>query len=293
MAGAELRQPQTTNMETDTYDEVLVSIAAVINRHMLSLTMLQDDLEIASQQPLPSMTAKQKLLAAVANLLPRYPKERIALTAYLMQREANLKQLVVPLLLEYRNESGFDLRVYLSRVGAITMLRSNRHACQPGIPTFATSSGADSLRFSVIVSPHIIKPPLPCPSPEEIGPHFRTMHDATPVRCAHSELELFANLYDNGIAQKVASLRYGEEEDLYIATSDRPCFACIHYFALVRRNLNKYRLLELRTRHDFKRAIFPWQIPQGELERKYDVKYLFKEELAARLSSRFKKAGPS
>ncbi|CAA7262266.1 unnamed protein product [Cyclocybe aegerita] len=66
------------NASDKAFIEILVSIAAVIDKHMRSPTMLLDDLETAST-PSPYMTTKQKLLDAVANLLPRHPKERIAL----------------------------------------------------------------------------------------------------------------------------------------------------------------------------------------------------------------------
>ncbi|KAJ3516330.1 hypothetical protein NLJ89_g1182 [Agrocybe chaxingu] len=463
------------------YIEVLVSIAAVIDKHMRSPTMLQDDLETASKSS-SRMTDKEKLLNAVANLLPRHPKERIALAArtdrthifitssddtcnllelrpylsglwvilrdvaqfhhafflylrerkrrldnagdteskvvdekndervarfakegrdlygklgelvyarcrgrmdheikrrwkdfqnclsflrkasdmetearstvigiadelerhvsaildgkiiqgpsgrplglytlvaqlYLMQKKAEFKQHVTPLSVQYRNESGFDLCVYLNRVGAINS--SLEAAC---ISTkHSDIRNLFSREFTVTVTPPRYQTPASLPTtsaewtafleryadreyirflhPEEI---VRLLLEAyppatspvsAPARC-HSELELFAYLYDEGIAQEMAKPPDGgEKEDLYIATSHRPCFACIWYFAVVRWDLRKYRLPELDTRYDFNRSTFPWQIPEGKLESERNVKYLFKGDLTGRLSSRFTEYG--
>ncbi|CAA7262259.1 unnamed protein product [Cyclocybe aegerita] len=495
----------TNSYDSDkTYIEVLVSIAAVIDKHMRNPTMLQDDLETASK-PSPYMTDKQKLLDAIANLLPRHPKERIALAVrsegiqifvtssddtcdplelhaylsglwvilrdvaqfrqafslylherkrrldnagdtetkvvdekndertaqfakegrvlyvklgdrvyarcrgrlnheikrqwedfqsclsflrkkasdmeaehratvlqiaddlskylsaildgemiqdatgrtlglytmiahiYLLQKKTEFKELVAPLLVEYRNsesvlhsfvleipnitrntnnlDSGFDLGVYLTRVGAINA--SLEAVC---ISTKHSDNRYLFWReFSITVTPPRYQAPASLPTtpaewtaflerysdhknlrflhPEEIVrllleayPHGAS-RAPIPARC-HSELELFAYLYDEGIAQEMAKPPDRmEEEDLYIATSHQPCFACIWYFAVVRWDLRKYRLPELDTRYDFNRSTFPWQIPEGKFESEHYVKYLFKGELARRLSSRFKEYG--
>ncbi|KAJ3516337.1 hypothetical protein NLJ89_g1176 [Agrocybe chaxingu] len=469
------------NASDKAFIEILVSIAAVIDKHMRSPTMLLDDLETAST-PSPYMTTQQKLLDAVANLLPRHPKERIALAVrtdklqifitssddtcdqrelnaylsglwvvlkhvaqfhcaflfhlrdrqrrlknagdteskivdeksdertaqfakegrdlyaklgelvytrcrgrlvheikrrwnnfqsclsflrtkasdmgaehratvlqivddlakylsaildgkaiqdatgrtlslyttiahiYLWQKKTDFKELVVPLSAEYRNISGFDLCVYLTRVGAINA--SLEAAC---ISTRqSTIRNLFSREFSITVTPPRYQTPASLPTTSAAWTAFleryadrediRFLHPKeivrllleayppatspvpAPARC-HSELELFAYLYDEGIAQGMVNPPSGEEEDLYIATSHRPCFACIWYFGVVRWDLFKYRLPELDTRYDYNRSTFPWQIPEGKLESEHYVKYLFKGDLARRLSSRFTEYG--
>ncbi|KAJ3516336.1 hypothetical protein NLJ89_g1177 [Agrocybe chaxingu] len=288
------------------------------------------DLKMTGMGPERSATIKRmssnlnRYLEAIANGTPVIEEGTgKTLTLYYIvafldriRRKEDFKKLMIPLSIDFRNETSFDLSFYLHKIVRIN--ESIKLACIEAPRT--GFSELLQLEFTITLCPPVYQTPISLPgTPQEwknflrkfekpFGMRFVDMDnivdmllrtytpaqsDSRPIRY-HTEIELLTYLYQTKVLENIAANAPAKkdpnsDEDLFIATSHQPCLACSHYIEHL--GGKKHGMPSLGSRSDGYRYAFPWQAPGGGLENTYRVKRAFSDEMTRNICFRLKKYG--
>ncbi|KAJ3516328.1 hypothetical protein NLJ89_g1180 [Agrocybe chaxingu] len=196
----------------------------------------------------------------------------------LLQKESDFKRLIVPLARQYwTDKKDFDLVLYLHKVGRINS--SINWACEA--PRNGFFSRIFELGFTIIVTPPAYQTPTALPT---TGAQWNDILVDFASRRKIQFLDIdkiISHLLDAilRITQQIIEAR----EDLYLATSHQPCFACACYVWVLNDEINKFGIPPIELQANLNRCVFPWKLSQGRYEERSWMKEKFADELGRRL----------